>query len=904
MYAFIVWFITTLVTELLKPDTRTNTAKRYSLNEISVPTATEDRSQPFVIGTTQVAGNVLWYGDYEAREVSRDVSTGWFSSDKQTLGYEYHLGMWVSVCAATCDAVTEIRVGDHVAWSGELALSRTSITDLDVNASWSDQEGELVPDGFRGRLRFYNHDTTGNVGGVLAPYVPLETAYLDAQIGRRVPAYPNTCHFVFVGPSAGRIGLVGKPVSRPMYGFLGNNPNIDSLLVTLKRLPKWEAALGGSSRDNRYLTYPFVGSVANGDYTRAELDGWLAAQADINGDANPALAVLELLTADIPGIGRRFSTDAINLESFFRAAEVLKNEGNGVSFTWESSRSLKELFAEIHKQCQSNLLENPRTGQWHFGLVRTTDTPLMRFDDSNIVELTAFQRISVEDAVNEVQVPFVDRAYNWQQRIESMFNPAGARSAGMAVVATNEYIGVSRQALAQQLASRDMRALASPLALANWTGTVDPGTVLQPDQLVEFVHSPTNQLLRMRIKTVKFADWNSRLQVEIEGVEDVFRNGVAGVSTPPIDSTPANPGPPLSVTSPVLELAPYALHASADGYERLLYTAMDPGTGTSTFQLSVQDGRTAWSEFDTSRYMPAKKEPAIAGFLVASMAASTISPTFQMTLSDAAVEQWKKATRGLVYMVVGREWLACTSWTLVGNTLTAVSAERGIFDTVPGRFIAGTTVKLLLGYEIYSTPARTFVTTGVELADPRSLTSAVARAESVGPGGVLDVASAAGSEASWTYVATAAAGRAPKPLPPAYLRIGTSPGVAGALNITDAVPTIARAATVTLNWMNRNRLSQQTAGYYTATNDNESTVFLSYALDWETAPGVFSTNADAQNYTSLAAGAITTSVNLASVPTGARIIRLRVIMRRPHAVSSGNNFALSSPVDVFWQLTT
>lgn len=904
MYAFIVWFITTLITELAKPDTRTNTAKRYSLNEFSMPTATEDRAQPLIFGTSQVAGNVTWYGDYEAQPVERTVSTGWFSSDTQTLGYKYHIGFSLSLCAATCDSVHQIRVGDHVAWAGDVSLSRDSITNVNVDKTWGDQEGELVPNGMRGRFRFYNHDTTGAAGGVLAPYVPLETGYLDAKIGRRVPAYPNTCHAVFIGPSAERVGLVGKPVSYPRYGYVGNNPNIGALLLTLKRLPKWDAALGGSARDNRYLTYPFVGSVAAGDYTRAELDAWIAAQSDISGDANPAMVILELLTTHIPGIGPRIGTRSINLESFFRAAETLKNEGNGVSFTWESSKGLDELFKEIHKQCQSNLQINPRTGQLQFGLIRTTDTPLMRFDDSNILELTSFLRVSLEDAVNEVQVPFIDRQFDWQQRIESAFNAAGVRSAGTSIAATNEYIGVSRQELAQQLASRDIRVLASPLALASWTGTVAPGTVLQPDQLVEFVHAPTGQLLRMRISTVKFADPNSRLRVEIEGVEDVFRNGVAGVSTPPIDNTPADPGPPLAVTGATFAPAPYALHAQPDGYERLMYIGMDPGVGTSTYQLAVQNGLTAWSEFDTALFMPKSNEPAINGFLTAAMAASSISPTFQMTLSDAAVEQWKKKTRGVLYMIVGSEWMACSGWTLTGNTLTAVSAERGIFDTVPGRFAAGTAVKVLLGFEIYSNRLKTFVVSGLELEGAGTLTAAVARAESVGPGGVLDPVSAPASEASWTYSATAAASRSPKPLPPAYLRIGTSPGIAGALNTTDAVPNLVRAASVTLNWMNRNRLSQLTAGYYTAANDNETGALLSYALDWETSPGVFSTNADLQNYTNVAAGATTTSVNLSSVPAGGRVIRLRVIMRRPHAVSSGNNFALSTPVDVFWQLTT
>ena len=891
MFAFIVWLVVTLVTELMKPDTRT-AGKKYSLNEIDVPTATEDRAVPWGVGTWQVAGNVLAKFDYKSVERTKSVRTGWFSTATQPIGNEYYVGMWISLSAAICDSVKEVRVGEHLVWSGDQALSTTTTTALDVNKTWAESEGELVQDGFRGRFVFYNHKAS--VDDLTSTYVPLETAYLDAKVGEPVPAYPNTCHCVFLGPSGGTdIGLVGKPLSRPQYGFIGTKPSLGALLITLKRLPDLYSALGRSARDFRYLTYPFVGTVNGGDYTRAELDAWLAARADIHGDANPAFVMLELLTTPVPGIGPRMGTYALNLESFFRAADTLKNEENGVSFAWESSKSLRDVLDGLSKQIQGQLEINERTGQLQLTLMRSTDVPVMRFDDSNIIELTSFSRVAVEDAVNEVQVPFVDREYAWQERIESAFNSAGVRSAGTSIATSREYIGVSRQALAQQLASRDIRAAAAPLADASWSGTVEPGTILRPSQLVEFVHSPTGQLLRMRLKTVRFANWDSKLRVEIEAVEDVFRNGVAGVSTPPIAPAPGTVGPPESLTGGTFAPAPYALHG--DDYDHLMYVGMDPGLTTATFQTGVQEGRTAWSDFDTAEYTNGHKEPAITGFLVSALSAASVSPTLQLTLSDAAVQQWKKSTRTTVYLVIGTEWLACSAWTLTGNTLTATSAERGIFDTVPGRYAVGTAVKVLLGCGLYEARAKTYVTAGVELS---GITSAVARAEAVGPGGVLDVVDADASEASWTYASVASSARAPKPLPPANVRIGS---IVGALKTTDAVPNLTRAPSVTMNWNNRNRLTRGAAGYYTATNDNEPTVTLSYSLDWETAPGVFSNSG---TYTTMSAGVTTASVNLSSVPAGARMIRLRVITNRPIPVTGGTNFCQSNALDLFWQLAT
>ncbi|GJI97045.1 hypothetical protein RugamoR57_37630 [Duganella caerulea] len=889
MFNFFIALIINLVIAAITPVPKSPRARQYQLSEFQFPTATEDRAQPLGFGTFQVAANVLSVFDYDAREVTKSVKAGLFKTTKVSLGYRYYVGMWLSLSAATCDSVREVRLGDHLVWAGDQPLSRTAVTNLDVNSTWTASEGQEISDGLVGRFAFYNHAVDVADSAISSPYVPLDTAYLAGEIGQPVPAYPNTLHAVFLGPSAASVGLIGKPISTPQYGFVGSSPNISPLLLTLKRLPVLTAALGGGSRDFRVISYPFAGSVSHGDYTRADLDGWLAARADVSGDANPAFAILELLTTRLPGVGPRLSTYAIALETFFRAADVLHSEGNGVSFAWESSRSVGEVIGDLLKQLNGQLEINERTGQLQLTLIRETDAPVMTFDDSNIIELTSFSRISVEEAPNVIQVPFVDRQLDWQSRVASTSNPTGLRSAGAEIARSNEYIGVSRADLAGLLASRDIRVVSSPLASATWTATVPTGTVLKPGNLI-ILHPPGSDLtVRMRIASSRFANWSSRLRVELEAIEDVFRNGVSsGTTTPTLPpSTPI--APPESLTAATLAPAPYAL--TGDDYDQLLYLGTDPSTSTSSFQLAVQEGLTAWSDYDTATYDADRHEPAISAFLVAALAASTQSPTLQFSLTDAAVEQWSRATRGQVYIVAGSEWMVAGTWSLSGNTLTATAVERGIFDTVPGRFAAGTSVKLVLGYAIYPARLRTYVAAGYELP---GLTSAVGRADSYGAGGRLEAVNAVGSQASWTYVSTPGGARAPKPLPPGAVKIGSS---WGALSVADVVPAVTRAATVTLNWVNRNRLARATAGYYTALSDNEPGVTLSYALDWETSPGVFT---NFGTYTTGSAGATTGVVNLGSVPAGARMIRIRVQTNRP----AGGSFAQSAIVEMFWQLTS
>lgn len=98
---FVVSF---LITALLAPKPELEDARPQSLEDVQFPRASEDAPIPLCIGTVVVrAPNTIWYGDFEARPITKKVKTGLFSSKKVTVGFEYFLGYDLALCLGPVD---------------------------------------------------------------------------------------------------------------------------------------------------------------------------------------------------------------------------------------------------------------------------------------------------------------------------------------------------------------------------------------------------------------------------------------------------------------------------------------------------------------------------------------------------------------------------------------------------------------------------------------------------------------------------------------------------------------------------------------------------------------------------------------------------------------------------------
>lgn len=933
MYELFLAFVLQLFIQLITPVKDPPKPRKYGLSEFEFPTADETRPLQIVFGTAPVSANVIATFDYLGEEVVKRQRQG-LKHVNITLGYKYHIGMWLSLCLGAPTSVKKVFWGDSTAWEGDFALNSESAGEvslfptapanktLDVHYIFSSREGQEVPDGLAGKFMFLSSPTADSAAGT-----PL---YLSQQVGASIlPTYPGTTHCVFLGPTsnepvfdenltpeerqqlesayqafhmpangnnslfAGQFaGLSSKVQSS---GFVGSSPQIPPLRFVLKRLPnvlstmnEALSAVGGKGSG----VYPFADA-------QSSLTTFIANNSDIDDDANGAFIIWEVLTSALNGFGIDLRPQALHLDSFLMAAEVLKNEGLGVSFVWDTTRSVNELIDDILTQINANIFIDERTGRLRLSLVRAEDPVVATFNDSNIVSFDSFSRINTNFAANEIQVSFSDKALGYEERTLTAQNLALIRQVGTTVAQEVSFIGVSNGALASFLATREIRKFSSPLANVSFTAFLPWGTVLKPGQAISVTHGELQQTLRCRVVSARFADYENRNRVQIEAVEDVFRNGNTVYDT--IVSVPPSPGSnsilPLSVTNPTLTFAPYAL-TPMDGYDYAFYYAEPADGQTTAYQLAGQDNQTSWSVNILPAYVDERDSPAIAGTTTTALSSVTggSTVTFALTNDMKSVFQRLALSQVETLAIIGDELMTFTGYSLTGNNVQLTGLKRGVFDTAAGFWPVGTKLTLLPGFTVYPQRLRTRKNEAGNTLD--GLTSVAVRADSRGAGGVLYTIDAFASTAVLN-ASSSGTSRAVAPLSPGNIREGAT---YGSSSLNETAPNIGRGD-VTINWTNRNRLESVTRSWFSNTDSNEAGTQVFYEYAYETTPGS-GTFTVAQAFTAAAAGATTANIPVNGIqnqtPAGARRIRVRLQARRTDGTSTAN----SPIVTRYWTFTT
>jgi hypothetical protein len=826
MEAFLISLAINIAIQLLTPVPKLPGAKRYGLNDFDVPTASEDRAWTYGVGTFQVAGNVVWMGDYKATPITQEVRVNWFKTTTQILGWRYCVGLWMTLCVLPCDELTEIWSGDRIVWSGSQVLSKTAVTEVAIDKKWTSSEGQEAPEGMKGRFLFFNHAVADG-----ADFEQLPCEYLDAMLGEGTyPAYPNTLHVVWVGPSGGSES-----------GWLSNGPQIQPLRFTLKRAPN--LAQPGLYEAGFPASTPLLP----------------------NGDAPLGPVLLELMCGRSSGLGPRISPWAMDLASFGSSGE------HGVSFTWETSKPVAEIVQQLCDVAACALDTDEATGRvtaraMGEALVGSAGRTL-HFDDSNTIEVESRVLDIREDMPNQIVVPWVDRSRNWQSRQAFANNRAGQRGANGLLQRTVEYLGVCSEQTATYLASRAMRNLGAARpryrvrAHSGGSYALSSGGVYPHVGDRANIVDPVNGATVIGVITSsQIAAYENSVQFQFECWAGDWAAGIAGSVDTPGD-TSGETLLPVPLVDAVVMRAPYAL--TLDDADHPLYYAMDPNVGTTNFRLAVQENRISWSTDVDPVYSEQQAEPAISGVLTAAVGATESDTSFDLQLTESGMQQWRLQTRRTLFLLAGDEWMTCSSWALDTDTrvLTATGVARGIFDTVPAAYAAGASVTLLLGYVIDDVRLKTVPTSGEPYG---GLEGVVCRAESRGPNGVVQVEDAADSEA-----VLADAGddfRALRPLAPGAVKLD---GVMASLH-ADSPAAVIRAASLPLTWANRRRTAATTTSWFGAYDGGETYQLTHYRLAYPAADGIWVETEDME----AAPGVNSVMLDLSGVPAGERLVRV------------------------------
>ncbi len=472
-----------IAAELLRPKPKIESERPKNLGDFRVNTATQGRSVPLIFGTVlQEGANVIWYGDLVQEAIREKIKTGIFSSTTITKGFRYFLGLQFGICRGDSGPGVELRrilVGDKEAFSGSLT-GETSTFINDPNFFGGE---DLGAGGLVGTLRWFPGNSAQAASAYLGDFQDVDPPNLQ------VPRYIRTCYALF------ERGLVGL----------------------LTQLEQWKFEV---RRITNGLSLAGNGSVNGGN------------------DMNPMNVLFELLTDTEWGLRQSGKIDTATLVT---VANTLASEGNGMSIIFDSGLEALGFLDEIERQVDGFVFQDPETGLWTIKLARDdyVVASIPTLDETNLVSIADYSQGTWEATVNQVRASFANRANDYADDFGAAFDGANAQIQGGGSVVTVRnvpvefnYPGIKDGALASSIASRDLRALSTPLAKANFVTTRDlyflkPGDVFKWNDTARGI---TDLVMRIqRIDYGALADGD----ITVDAVQDVFRSQVGSFGTPP-----------------------------------------------------------------------------------------------------------------------------------------------------------------------------------------------------------------------------------------------------------------------------------------------------------------------------------------------------------------------------------
>lgn len=207
-----------------------------------------------------------------------------------------------------------------------------------------------------------------------------------------------------------------------------------------------------------------VSSLSTG--TASDLGQSLAEEAD------PAAVIYDLLTS--PWGKLSLPTSKIDIPSFQAASLTLFNEVHGYSRVIEQSEDASEIIADVLRQIDGVLYEEPTTGKLVLKLIRA-DYNVNDLDDINPdnAESPGPGWYSVQgwsETFNQVRVTWTNRVINYADGLAIGQNMANAVGQGGKLRSTDmRFIGCCTSELAQKLASRELAVASRPMVKATVT---------------------------------------------------------------------------------------------------------------------------------------------------------------------------------------------------------------------------------------------------------------------------------------------------------------------------------------------------------------------------------------------------------------------------------------------------
>lgn len=584
-----------------------------------------------------------------------------------TVGYHYYMNMHISLAHGGVDELLEIKVGDRSAWKGNITGGGSALVNQPNLFGGESREGGVL-----GVVDFMPGDSNQPVNP------SLQDAIKQATGQTAIPAYRGLSTVFFKGFNA--LDHTGTPWEQTDKGAIDNTGDLPTtnsfsdLLNYVMSIFSWQALARSSflwSAMNPYFKVPAF-------LVRRVWKGWYPEKAQIGQDVNPAHIIYESLTNKVWGLG--YPASDIDDASFRAAADLLYNEGFGLSLKWKKQVRISEFIDLIKEHINANVVEDRTTGKFRIIMVRDGYDPstLFELNESNCT-LEDFQRKTLGETVNEVVVAYT-RPEDGETDTVTVQDLANFSNTGQINSQKREYPGICDPELAFKVALRDLNTLSKPVAKCTITCNRSiighyPGDVVK----LNWPRLGLNGVV-VRIGKMNLGDMHKG-QIQIEAVEDMFglpqsayveRQAIGWVD-------PSKDAEPVTIQK-AYELSYYELYTSTESSDRLDWP-VDVGFVALSGQ-SPNDDADSVSVYDNVG------QKIVAGGEFTPSATLSVGCTHMDTVLQvdfSSLDPLRLVGGGFCWL--GNELINVTGVDSANGTITV---DRAMIDTVPEEHTVGT----------------------------------------------------------------------------------------------------------------------------------------------------------------------------------------------------------------------
>ena len=531
------WVISYALSDYFREKLPAQTAS--GLGDFNVPTATEGRSVPIILGGSVKCRslNCIWYGDFAA--VERTVTTGVIFKRDEVIGFTYELALCYAAVKGEVAGIKAVWVGDDKVWDSVAdngGLPATSFVDIDRDDLFG---GVDNGGGFVGRIRLFNGSETQGT-----------SAFLDARVDNN-PAYRGTAY------------IMVTDLTESFGANIGEAANLRYISIELQA---FDTVANGGLGDvlNLNNDHHFIGD-----------------------DANPVSIAYDLYVNQ--RWGRNFPAGDMNLTNFKSVAETIWSEGLGYTQLVDEQTTTGDIQDNLEQHMDAYIGPNPITGQIEIKLARFDYVLANQFqaNPGNIISVPKWNKGDWSQTVNRVRLRYSDRAKEWNETHAVAIASGNRIIQGKTITKEIRYQGVHTAAVANLIAARDLRNLAQPTS----SGTIEidrTAYALRPGDVFSFTSLKVNEA-DLAVRVTRAGVGNTiKNQMQFDVTADVFNTEITNVADPPpTDFVPPTQGVlPFGVTEQAAFEAPFILmrydEAAPNSVPRIATMAKRPLGSTPT----------------------------------------------------------------------------------------------------------------------------------------------------------------------------------------------------------------------------------------------------------------------------------------------------------------------------------